>query len=179
MYSGTLKNRSDEDENISYKIIRGYDLENFYDLNEKKLNYYYSKNKFEKKNEIRKNDILMKTLPPYKFWIVDDNYKNIIVDSNTLIIRCFDYNHIDLWIELNKNSDKLLKSSQSAFIKYVKRNSILELNIKEFDEKEKILNIKKFKVLKKIEQLNKNLKKEIELNNKLFNSIVKGENNGK
>ena len=121
----------------------------------------------------------MKTLPPYKFWIVDNDYKNIIVDSNTLIIRCFGYNHIDLWLELNRNSDKLLNSSHGAYIKYIKKNSVLELDIREFNEKEKALNINKFNILKKIEQLNKNLKKGMDLNRNLFKSITKGEEDGK
>ncbi|MGL5521891.1 MAG: hypothetical protein ACRDAW_01310 [Metamycoplasmataceae bacterium] len=121
----------------------------------------------------------MKVIPPYRFWIVDDDYEDIIVDSNTLIIRSYNYNIVDLWLELHKNSEKFLKSSNSLFVKYVKRETVLNLELKQFNEQEKKLNIKKYSVLKKLDKLNNNLKREIQLNDILFSSIIKGEKNGK
>jgi hypothetical protein len=80
---------------------------------------------------------------------------------------------------LQKKSKKLLDSSNSIYVKYAKKKNVLELNIKEFSEKETLSNIKLFNVLGKIDQLNKNLEKEVQLNTKMFNWIIKGENNGK
>ncbi len=121
----------------------------------------------------------MKVLPPYKFWIVDKNYSKVIVDNNILIIRCLNYNQINLWIELQKKSKKLLDSSNGFFVKYAKKKIVLELNIKDFNEVETLSNIKLFNVLEKIDKLNKNLETEVQLNTKMFNWIIKGENNGK
>ena len=179
IYSGILKIRSKNDGGHGYKIIKGTDLENFYDLNLLQLESYYSKHLIKKENEIQKNDILMKVLPPYKFWVVDKNYSKVIVDNNILIIRCLNYNQINLWLELQKKSKKLLESSNSIYVKYAKKKNVLELNIKDFSEKETLSNIKLFNVLGKIDQLNKNLEREVQLNTEMFNWIIKGENNGK
>ena len=152
-------------------------MNNFYNLNIDKLETYRSKHPLKEENEIKKFDILAKTLPPYQFWIVDKTYKKVIVDSNILIIRLHKYSPVDLWIELQKNSNRLLDSSNGAFVKYIKKANLLELDVTSFTKKENLLNQKKIDLLEKIDKLNKNLEKEIELNKHMFNSIIKGDKN--